>query len=235
MTIARSGHEAVLLKDGKVLLTGGVGMGWSFLSSADIYDPTTGAFAPTGSMTTARESHTATLLGDGKVLITGGHKDRRSDVTIYSSTELYDPSTGKFSLAGDMSIRRHKHDAALLLDGNVLIVGGADERDRNGAYVSAEIYHPQTGRFTPTADMNVRRYKHRGTTIVLPGGQVLVVGGSHMAELFDPKASVFLRVDGSLGSDRLFSAATLLPTGHVLITGGYDETMTTSSKAWFFR
>jgi hypothetical protein len=235
MTIARSGHEAILLNNGKVLLAGGVGTGWTFLSSAEIYDPETGAFTPIDSMTTPRESHTATLLEDGKVLITGGHKDRRAAITIYSSTEIYDPSLGKFLSAGTMSVRRHKHDAALLSDGRVLIVGGSDERDRNGAYASAEIYDPHTRRFTPTVGMNARRYKHRGTTVLLPGGQVLVAGGSNFAEIFDPMAGVFVKVNGSMGSDRLFSAATLLRNGHVLITGGYDEGMSTSSKAWLYQ
>lgn len=235
MTVARSGHEAVLLQNGKVLLAGGVGKGWTFLSSAEVYDPETGTFTPTGSMTTPRESHTTTLLNDGSVLITGGHKGRRAAVTIYSSAELYNPSTGKFLSSGNMSVRRHKHDAALLSDGKVLVVGGSNERDREGAYVSAEICDPQTGRFTPTVNMNVRRYKHRGTTILLPSGQALIVGGSNIAELYDPAARVFLKVNGSMGSDRLFSAATLLRDGRVLITGGYDQRMATSSQAWVYQ
>jgi hypothetical protein len=232
MTTARSGHEAILLNNGKVLLVGGVGAGWTFLASAEIYDPETGLFSRTDNMTTARESHTATLLKDGRVLITGGHKGRRTDIIIYSSAELYDLSIGRFLPAGNMSVRRHKHDATLLSDGRVLVVGGSDERDRDGAYVSAEIYDPSTGRFSAAANMNVRRYKHRGTTVLLPTGEVLVVGGSNVAELFDPVAGVFVRIEGSMGSDRLFSAATLLRNGRVLLTGGYDEGMATSSKAW---
>jgi TATA-box binding protein (TBP) (component of TFIID and TFIIIB) len=235
MNSARSGHEAVILKDGKVLLAGGVGTGWTFLSSAELYDPETGTFTPTGSMMTARESHTATLLNNGKVLITGGHKNRKAAITIYSSTEVYDPSTGRFSPAANMSIRRHKHDASLLPDGRVLIVGGSDERDRNGTYASAEIFDPRTEQFSPVVDMNVRRYKLRGTTLLLPTGKVIVVGGSSIAELYDASANVFRKVDGSMGSDRLFSAAALLRDGRVLITGGYDESMATSSQAWLYQ
>ena len=82
--------------------------------------------------------------------------------------------------------------------------------------------------------MNMRRYKHRGTTILLPTAQVLIVGGSSIAELYDPSLNEFVKVDGSMGSDRLFSTATLLRNGRVLITGGYDEHMATSSKAWFY-
>lgn len=235
MTVARSGHEAVLLLNGKVLLAGGVGTGWTFLSSAEVFDPEAGTFTPTGSMATARESHTATLLNDGRVLITGGHRDRRSAITIYSSAELYNPSTGVFVSTGNMSVRRHKHDAVLLSDGTVLIIGGSDERDREGAYESAEVYEPGTGRFTPTVSMNVKRYKLRSTTILLPNGHALVIGGSNIAERYDPAVKVFVKVDGSMGSDRLFSAATLLPDGRVLITGGYDQAMVADSNAWLYQ
>ncbi|HCA81313.1 MAG TPA: hypothetical protein DEP53_16410 [Bacteroidetes bacterium] len=79
-------------------------------------------------MNSARESHTATLLKDGRVLIAGGHRNRRADITVYSSTELYDPSTGRSSVAGNMAARRHKHDAILLPEGQVLITGGNDQR-----------------------------------------------------------------------------------------------------------
>ncbi|EPX60686.1 PKD domain protein [Cystobacter fuscus DSM 2262] len=60
------------------------GSGWSgTLASAEVYDPATGTWSPTGSMATSRYRHTATLLRNGRVLVTGGS---------YSGTsELYTP------------------------------------------------------------------------------------------------------------------------------------------------
>lgn len=237
MVTARSGHVATLLSDGKVLLAGGTGTGWTFLSDAEIFDPQTNTFAATGGMTTARESHTATLLTDGKVLITGGHKDRRANITIYASTEIYNPKSGTFTAAANLTVKRHKHDATLLADGRVLIVGGSGEGDRDGVYRNAEIFNPKNGSFTAVRNnMNVARYKLPGTAILLPNGKVLIAGGANRAEVFDPKTDSFSTTSGDMGTERLFATATLLKDGQVLITGGYTaDDIIVSANAWIYR
>ena len=235
MVTARSGHVATLLRNGTVLFAGGTGVGWTFLADAELYDPATNTFTATGSMATARESHTATLLANGKVLVIGGHRGRRPSVTIYSSAEIYDPAAGTFTAAGNMTRVRHKHEATLLTDGRVLIAGGSDERDGRGAYTSAEIYNPATGVFTATGNMNTARYKLQGTSVLLNDGKVLIAGGANRAEVFDPATNTFSYASGSLGTARLFAAATRLQNGQVLITGGYDDNNAVSSNAWIYR
>jgi hypothetical protein len=235
MTSARSGHVATVLPNGKVLLAGGVGVGWTFLSSAELYDPATNTFAATGDMTMARESHTATLLPNGKVLIAGGHRDRRPSTTIYSSTELYDPASGRFTAAADMTRIRHKHEAVLLADGRVLILAGSDARDGEGAYTSAEIYDPAANTFKATANMNSPRYKLQGTAVLLSDGKVLVAGGASRAEVFDPSRNTFSYTAGDLETPRLFATATRLRDGQVLITGGYHPGNVVSANAWLYR
>jgi len=61
------------------------------LASAEIYDPVTGTFSPTGSMATARGSDTATLLDHGTVLVAGGFN---SQSKALASAEIYDPARG---------------------------------------------------------------------------------------------------------------------------------------------
>jgi Galactose oxidase, central domain len=123
-----AGRTATLLMNGKVLLVGGENedLGWF---TAELYDPSTGAFTPIGNMARARSFHTATSLRDGTVLIAGGQVDRR----FSNAEELYDPVIGTFSVTASMITPRSFHTATLLMDGRVLMVNSAS---------TAELYVP---------------------------------------------------------------------------------------------
>ena len=107
------------------------------LATAELYDPKTGTFSPTGSMATARELHTATALSDGRVLIAGGW----DGLSTLASAELYDPKTGTFSPAASMATARDTHTATVLSDGRVLIAGG-EVLGTSTFLASAELYQP---------------------------------------------------------------------------------------------
>jgi hypothetical protein len=79
--------------------------------------------------------HTASLLTNGAVLVAGGS----SVSSILGSTQLYDPSTGVWTLSAHMSYNRYKHTASVLTNGGVLITGGIGS---NGACCisSSELY-----------------------------------------------------------------------------------------------
>jgi N-acetylneuraminic acid mutarotase len=71
MINARFDHTATVLQNGKVLVAGGYN-GSHVISSAELYDPSTGTWTTTGSMSYIRFRHTASLLANGKVLVAGG-------------------------------------------------------------------------------------------------------------------------------------------------------------------
>jgi|SRR5215472_8077849 len=86
-------HTATLLPDGLVLVAGGSASGCFYggTSGAELYNPVTGTWAATGSMTTSRAFQTSTLLSDGQVLVAGGESVTRGKITYLASAELYTP------------------------------------------------------------------------------------------------------------------------------------------------
>jgi WD40 repeat protein len=115
MTTARTAHTATLLPNGKVLVAAGFAYTDTYLSSAELYDPSTGTWTVTGALSKVRRWHTATLLPNGEVLVAAGFN---------SNAELYDPATGTWTATGALSTNRHYHTATLLPNGKVLVVGG---------------------------------------------------------------------------------------------------------------
>ncbi len=183
MTYARAYHSATLLLDGRVLIAGGdeTSEGLNPLKSAELYDPASGTFAPTGSMIRPREGQSATLLADGKVLVAGGEaapgpqgNGMAAPWLPDASAEIYDPGTGQFARTGSMEGARAGQGAVLLRDGRVLVAGGDDET--RAPLDSAELYDPGTGRFVKTGSMVTAR--DCASFTLLADGRVLVAGGA---------------------------------------------------------
>jgi hypothetical protein len=173
MTVSRSGHTATLLPDGRVLIAGGVqdfgpgtvpiplGPG---VASAELYDPVSGTFTSTGSMSEGRSGHTATLLVDGTVLVTGTD----------NTAELFSPGTGTFSVVGELSTG-FRATATLRNDGTVLVAGGQN----TVSLATAQLFAPESGGFVATGSLITARDGHTATLLV--DGTVLITGGtSHM-------------------------------------------------------
>lgn len=232
MASQRASMTATLLKNGLLLIAGGDFARNSPQLIAEIYDYATNTFTRSGSLNIGRSAHTATLLNDGKVLFVGG-RPRYNNAAVLASAEIYDPTTGQFTYTGDMSIVRYKHAAVLLQDGNVLVMGGSDQHDWNGKYVSAEIYDSSTGTFSQTVDMNSERFKLADAAVLLNNGAVLIGGGNRQIEIFDARNQRFITGE-NIDDDFYFSVLTLLKDGRVLITGGYDSRIQPTAKAWIY-
>jgi len=253
MTVARVGHSATLLPDGKVLVAGGcaappAGSPGCFPAteqrSAELYDPSSGKWSPTGEMTVGHLRHSATLLPStltatcGAVLAVGSSIDPSNNTAGEADAEVYDAASRTWSPTAPSQLGRAKHTATLLQNGGVLVVGGVFSLT-NTPTGRSELYDPAKAAWSPTGtdDAAPRFFGHSAT--LLPGGEVLVAGGTGNAEearkqaqLYDPKATPdpanpqvgggAWRTTGSLAVERSYHTATLLGDGSVLVTGGGD-------------
>ena len=219
---------ATALTDGRVLVTGGERLDQPVsLRSADVYDPRSGHWTSIPDMGRERGKHTATLLEDGRVLVAGGLAVG-SGLSERGSSEVYDPATGRWAAAANMSEPRYGHMAVRLQDGRVLAAGGWSRDFRTDpAVTSTEIYDPSTDVWTPTGEMNSPRGLPMGT--VLPDGRVLVAGGIlyrdtgaiESAEIYDPRTGQWTET-ASMSTKRGLASLTRLPDGRVLAAGGVD-------------
>ncbi len=185
MTVSRDFHTATLLSNGKVLIAGGrtsSGSGYTYASTAELYDPATGAFSAVGSlMKSARFGHTAALI-NGKVLISGG-----SNGTVALATaELYDPAAVTspfFTVTGSLATAR-QYFTATVFGTSVLAAGGLNGTTR---LQSAEQY--LGGAFVSAGSMTAPRAAHTATK--LNNGKILITGGQGSAGTSVPTAELF--------------------------------------------
>lgn len=225
MAQPRCGAVAVLLTDGKVLITGGSDANGNAISSAELYDPTVSTFSSAGSMNSARFDFAAAELSSGLVLVTGGASFSGGNFTPTDAAEYYVPpeiagnTTGSWNPLPGMGTARYGHTATTLSDGNTVLVAGG-----NGAFggflSSTETWNAQT--LIWTSGPNLIHGRFGATATLRPDGKVLIAGGgfqSNENELFF--AGTFIATS-SLLSQRTFASAVLLPTGAVLIAGGVD-------------
>jgi hypothetical protein len=232
MTIPRVWHTATLLSNGKVLIAGGVQTVTDqtgdyinlVTATAELYDPATGAFTPTGSMSMGRYWHAATLLADGRVLITGGGIQAPQTQTT-NTAEIYDPATGSFSSTVPMMYSHACQQSVLLNNGQVLVVGGSGANGTGDSH--PETFNPQTATFSSDGSLPTQGDNTCAGEVatVLADGKVLLVSESGTAQIYDPATQTFTPTAGmpdGFYNDGL-PTATLLADGTVLVAGGYSD------------
>ena len=231
MNTARVDHTATVLKDGRVLVTGGLCCGAVPESNtAEIYDPGTAKFSFTGSMLDKRWEHEAVLLNNGMVLVAGGYTAGGNQL---SSAELFDPAgaggAGGFGGTANMSVARIRFTMTLLADGRVLLAGG--DNNNPSPVGTAEIFNPAgnggAGSFGPPLTMVKWRELHSATLladgrVLLAGGETLNFADENTAEIFDPAAhggAGGFVATGNMVNRRFDHAGVRLLDGRVLVAG----------------
>ncbi|MDZ3833457.1 MAG: hypothetical protein U0S50_16815 [Sphingopyxis sp.] len=235
LSAPRANPVAVAMADGRILIAGGYD-GRDTRADAEIFDPGTGRFLPTGALTGARSGATGTLLADGRILIVGGGRAERRPRIALASADIFDPATGRFISAGSMEQRRYKHGAVRLDNGDVLIIGGSDERDYGGKLTSVERFDSASGRFAPAGNLADARFKLGDTLLVLPGNRILVAAGGTAPEIFDVARGQGARLDYDLGGDWNYMMLARVDDRTALLAGGYREgEIEPTDRSWIVR
>jgi hypothetical protein len=207
MNVARYNHKTVLLNTGQVLaVTGDV----NGTNTAELYNPATGKWTLTGSPAAFHEGGSVILLANGEVLLAGGDEPLYSTTVFTATAELYNPSTGQWSMTGSMTSPRRYQAAVLLPNGEVLVAGGQDPTF--SSLSSVELYNPATGAWQAAASMHNSR--SNAVAALLGNGGVLVASG------FDYSNGSFI---SSLTSAEVFNPSTAKWTSTASMPGGGSQ------------
>lgn len=93
--------------------------------------------------------------------------------SFIGNSEIYDPTSGTWTLAASLNVARDSHKATLLADGSVFIAGGVNESF--SAVRTTELYLGDAITWAPSGKMNVPRTVREA--VLLADGEVLVAGG----------------------------------------------------------
>ncbi|MFH2204447.1 MAG: kelch repeat-containing protein [Elusimicrobiota bacterium] len=231
---ARSKHKSIRLKNGNILITGGVQAEVPTRFS-NIYNPETNTFTNAGELSVARSVHSLNLLPNGTVLAAGGYTSASSTDST-NTVEIFYPETDTWLMTTPMNSSRTFHTSVLLPDGNVFVAGGLADGQ---ALKSAEIYYSTARVWATVAPMDTERAQHTAT--LLHNGTVFVTGGANVGsilgdstssgqtpgrrggEIYSPATNSWSTVvPPIMNTPRHSHTATLLHDGRVLVAGGDD-------------
>lgn len=182
MGSARFEHTATRVRDGRVVVVGGLGSvgtnATAPLASTEIYDAAAGAFVGSTSLSEPRANHAAVLLEDDAVLVTGGAGGEGADLSL-AGAEVFNAPGGTWSRVAPMGGTRTGHTATRLADGRVLVAGGESvQRGTRRSLTSAEVFDftaGAVGQWGPAGDMSCPRSEQ--AAVLLEDGSVLVAAG----------------------------------------------------------
>ena len=234
MALPRLGHTLSLLAGGKVLILGGGGGGLS-RDFTETFDPGTNGFAPPLAVEApVRGNATLTSLADGTVLLAGGGPDSFGELSNQSYTRdsfLFDPGTASWRTTGPLSRNRGSHLAVRLLSGQVMVLGGFD--DKGLAVNACERYEPALGTWSVGASLPLSgNYGYwpqfldfaTANAIVLDDGRVLLLASGYQT-LYDPGSDSFSPPENR----PLQRFAAKIPGNKVLVLGNDG-----GHSAWIF-
>jgi hypothetical protein len=227
----RYGHSAVLLADGRVLVTGGIDAS-AITAAAEVYDPQADRWSPLPDMTTVRVWHDSIRLPGGRVLIVGG------EWPATPSAEIFDPLTDTFAAAPGARLPRNSTGLALLPNGRVLTTStnthGANQSGLIRDDGRTEIFDPATNAWSPgptqTSGTQLKEaYVEIGGAVFSTEntGGVQVLSGGQWTPLLTNQTNA--RPTEHRFSERTPAA---LPAGRLILLGGFYAEVTRETQVF---
>ncbi len=250
-TYGRSAHNAVLRRDGKVLVVGGyyrknvLGTIYSgYLSSTEVYDPTANSWSDLSRpIAYPRQLMAAVLDANGNYILLGG--DNGTPAWDVEYMDINDPADTWHAPAdpSDYLHTARKNAAAVILPGGVILVAGGNSDDTAGVN-TAETNRFSTGQSHSNDIPNnpVVNGLFLSSATLLSNGDILITGGAEQYDdidrpcvnyvyLWDHSAETITDVppDSILNRSRCGHTTTLLPDGRVVVLGGRMSTLGSSA------
>ncbi len=159
--------------DGKIYaIGGGQNITGGYLSTVEMYDPTTDTWIQKADMPTARNGHAVSVV-NGKIYAIGGEPSAQASIP---TVEEYDPTTDTWTQKADMPTRRTFLCAAAV-NGKIYAIGGViagEPADPDWDTRHVEEYDPTTDTWIRKADMLTARSNAAACAV---DGKIYVIGG----------------------------------------------------------
>jgi N-acetylneuraminic acid mutarotase len=229
MSTARVDFQTEVI-DGKIYAIGGykyINSTYEYLSSVEVYDPSTNAWTTLPSMSTARYSFQTQVI-DGKIFAIGGISSSNIVLSSLSSAEVYDPTLKTWTTLSSMSTTRQYFKTGVI-DGKIIAIGGMSKAT---TLSSAEIYNPATNKWTAIASMSMSRMYLQAQVI---NGKVYAMGGSagsggESTEVYDPSLNTWTTLPSMTTARENFQSEVI--NNRIYAMGGTNASYLASVEAY---
>lgn len=221
--VARADHTASLLPDGRVVIAGGFDESGAALASTEVFDPASHTIIPGPDLSTPRAAHVAPVIRDAVILVGG----TQSSDALRTTDVLRD---GAWQPGPQLTTARVKLGAAPIGQARILVVGGATDVEGHERLATTEIVNLARGAVEEGPELSQGEYKLDGGIATLADGRVVIPSGEGL-EVFDPDTGLLTRLPITTYGATSFRTMTPVGDGRVLITGGYDDTITPTNEA----
>lgn len=207
----RTGHSMAQLQNGDIGVFGGENNSGP-IAEIEVYNLKENTFTIAANLNTPRKNATVTVMDTERALVCGGI----GKTSGLNTCEVFNPITSSVNLLElKMNNFRYNHSALLLLDGNILFVGGK-------GFKSLEIFNTVNGAFLLPSLLSSER--ENSYIDYADSERVIVACGTRSAGIDFIKLtdiSVFSPVDSPLLP--AFCSAHLMLDGRLFVAGGIEN------------